>query len=52
MKCAKSETDCETCELNPKCQIYTNRYVLRQQLRKFKKELEDTLTIVKAILAK
>ena len=50
LRCAKSEKSCEECEQNPECKVYSERYVLREQLRKLKKLLEDTLTIVKAIL--
>ena len=50
LKCSLSPVDCVICKENPKCPIYTDRYVLRKQLQKFKVELEDTLVIVKAIL--
>jgi len=50
LKCGYSEVECKVCERNPDCPIYTDWYVLQKQLKKFKKELEDTWTIVKAIL--
>jgi len=52
MKCALSEVECQECEENPSCQIYSERYVLKDQLKKLRKTLGDSLTIIDSILKK
>jgi hypothetical protein len=52
VKCKKSDKPCERCEDNPDCPIYSERYVLVKQLRKLRSNLEETQTILKAVLEK
>lgn len=50
LKCGYSEVDCPKCEKNPDCKMYSERYVLRKDLKILRKRLQDTLTILNAIL--
>lgn len=50
LKCGYSDVQCTRCIKNPMCPIYSERYVLTDQLRKLNKSLEDALTLTKAVL--
>jgi len=50
MRCAKSEVDCVVCQRNPDCEVYSIHYVLKKELKKLCKALEDALVIVKSTI--
>ena len=54
MKCALSNTDCRKCPQSEgaQCEIFIERDIMFKDLKRLQKHLDNTLTIINAILEK